>query len=157
MRPFLITTALLLATTTTWAQTTAKSVVTLTAVSQPANVARGGHGVLSITLHVSPGYHINSAKPTEKTLIATTFVGAAPAGVKFGAAQFGPAKSFEIPAANPLSVYMGTTTVRVPFTVAKKAKPGRLTLGGSVNYQACNATACFPPSSTPVHASLSVK
>jgi hypothetical protein len=155
MRSFLITAALLLSSVSAWAQM--PTPVTVSAVAKPAVVKPGGHGTLLITVKVADGYHINSAKPSDKMLIPTTFKGSTAAGIKFGAPQFGTARSLEIPAAKPISVYMGKTTIKVPFTVAKTAKAGAAKVGGKIGYQACNDTACFPPAHTPVSTSITVK
>ena len=133
-------------------------VATVTAAAKPASVSRGGKGVLAITVLVSPQFHINAHKPNDPDLIATTFHAGATPGVTFGAPRFPAARSIKVSYEKlPMLVYQGKTTVLVPFTVAKTAKPGRIALKGDLGYQGCNATSCYPPTSAPVQASVTVK
>ncbi len=44
----------------------------------------------------------------------------------------------------PAAVYEGT--IRIPVTVKVPAKPGQSEMKISLNYQQCNASSCFPPS-----------
>jgi hypothetical protein len=129
-----------------------------TATAQAAPVTHGGHGVLAVTIRVASGYHINAHKPADPDLIPTTWQGHAPAGMTFGAARFPAAKTVHASYEKlPMKVYMGRSVILVPFTVAKTVKPGHITLTGTLNYQGCNATSCFPPTSLPVHALVTVK
>tara|TARA_Y100000588_G_scaffold335143_1_gene375104 strand:+ start:5932 stop:6411 length:480 start_codon:yes stop_codon:yes gene_type:complete len=100
---------------------------------------------LVLTLNIKPGYHINSNQPEEDYLIPTSLNWQSPSL---------PLKSINYPigelvtysfSSEPLSVYSGkvqvVSTFHVPETLQKK--PGALL--GSLLYQACNNTACFPP------------
>lgn len=133
-------------------------VATVTASAQPAAVARGGHGVLTITVAVSPQFHINAHKPNDPDLIPTTWNAGKTPGVTFGAAKFPAAKTIKVSyEKQPMMVYQGRTTILVPFTVAKTAKPGRQAVTGTLGYQGCNATSCYPPAMAPIHAVVTVK
>lgn len=129
-----------------------------TVTAQAAPVAHGGHGMLAVTVRVAPGYHINAHKPADPDLIPTTWQGHAPAGVTFGTARFPVAQTVHASYEKlPMKVYMGRSVVLVPFTVAKAVRPGHITLTGTLNYQGCNATSCFPPASVPIRALVTVK
>jgi len=134
------------------------TVATTRAVVRPATVARGSGGTLLVTLTVSPGFHVNAVKPNDPALIPTVFTGHAPKGILFGPAHYPASKSMRVSYENkPMLVYTGTTAISVPFTVTKTAKSGPVQLLGTVNYQGCNATSCYPPTSASVHASVTVR
>jgi thiol:disulfide interchange protein DsbD len=46
----------------------------------------------------------------------------------------------------PLSVYDGTVTIRLPVSVTSGAAPGARSLAGKLRFQACNDQLCLPPS-----------
>ena len=134
------------------------TVATVTASAQPAGVVRGGKGVLAITVAVAPQFHINAHKPNDPDLIPTTFTANKTAGVTFGAPRFPAARTIKVSyEKQPMMVYQGRSTILVPFTVAKTARPGRLVVGGTLGYQGCNATSCYPPATAPVSAPVTVK
>ncbi|MDR3707027.1 MAG: protein-disulfide reductase DsbD family protein [Capsulimonadaceae bacterium] len=157
---FLAALALLISMTAAFAALPARaaSVAIVSAAVSPATALAGGKGVLTVTFTIASGYHVNANKPGDPYLIGTEFVPAAAIGVTFGKAVYPPVKTLKVSASpKPLLVYAGKNTVKVPFTLAKTVKPGPLALGGSFNYQACNATSCNPPASAKVSASVIVK
>ena len=140
------------------AQMPGGGIVKVDTTVKPAVVKPGGTGVVTLTLVVSPGYHINAPKPSDPDLIPTAFQGTAPAGVTFGTPRFPAPKSISVSyEKQPMLVYTGRTIIQVPFTIAKRVKPGPLSLAGLLNYQGCNSTSCFPPASAVVKAQVSVK
>lgn len=140
------------------AQTPGAKVLTATASVSPKVIARGGRGVLTLTVNVAPRFHINAVKPNDPALIPTAFKAAAPAGVTFGSALFPVARTIKASySSKPMLVYIGRTTISIPFTVSKTAKPGHAAVGGTLGYQGCNETSCFPPASVPVRAVVTVK
>lgn len=133
-------------------------VATVTAAARPATVARGGKGVLLVTVVVSPHFHINAHKPNDPDLIPTAFMGTGAAGIALGAAKYPAPKTIKVSYEKlPMTVYQGRAVIAVPFTVANAAKPGRVTLLGTLGYQGCNETSCYPPASVPVSAVVTVK
>ncbi len=126
--------------------------------ASPATVAPGGHGTLTVTLSMAPGYHINAHAPNDPSLIPTSLT-AASAGAVFGAARYPAAKSIKVSySPKPILVYEGKTTVQVPFTVSKAAKHGKkFAVTGTLSFQGCNQSSCFAPTSLPVHATVGVK
>ncbi len=126
--------------------------------ASPATVVPGGHGTLMVTLTVAPGYHINAHTPNDPSLIPTS-LSATSAGVTFGAARYPASKTIRVSyAPKPILVYEANTTILVPFTVAKAAKPGKkMAILGTLSFQGCNQSSCFAPTSLPVHAAVGVK
>jgi DsbC/DsbD-like thiol-disulfide interchange protein len=107
----------------------------------PGSTARA-----AVIAQIAPEYHINDHHPTLNYLIPTQL-------------KFGPDPSFSIEtvsypkgklekfafAEKGLSVYEGRLVIPTVLRVKSSAAAGDYTLKGQVSYQACNATACFPP------------
>ncbi len=148
----------LLVLTPAQAQYGAPKIATVTATAKPGAVARGGKGILLVTVSVSPQFHINAHQPNDPAYIATVFSGQSSGGVTFGAAKYPAPKAMKLSYANkPLLVYTGRTVIAVPFTVAKTAKPGKTTLAGTLSFQGCDAKSCYPPASAQVRTVVTVK
>ncbi len=144
-------------TLTAQAQSPGKAnVAAVSASVTPAHVGQGGKGVLTVTLAVAPQFHVNAHKTSDPDLIATDFAPMAMAGVTFGAARY-PAPHMLTLDGKPAPVYVGRTTILVPFTLSKTARMGTMPLGGQLTYQGCNAESCFPPKTVAVKASLSIR
>lgn len=131
----------------------ASKVATVSASAKPAALARGGRGILTITVAVAPKFHVNAHAPSDPDLIGTDFHGT---GAAFGAVHYPAASTITI-SRKPTRVYQGRSVITVPFTVPRTAKPGRMTVGGSLTYQGCNETMCYPPTTVPVKAVVTVK
>lgn len=128
-------------------------VATVSASAKPTALARGGRGVLTVTVAVAPHFHINAHAPGNPDLIGTDFTAT---GAAFGAVHY-PAPKIIPVGKKPTRVYQGRSVITVPFTVPKTAKPGRMTVGGSLTYQGCNDTMCYPPTTVPVKAVVIVR
>jgi DsbC/DsbD-like thiol-disulfide interchange protein len=128
--------------------------LTATGKVSPASVKAGGKGVLVVHLTIASGYHINSSKPTQDYLVGTKITVTGAPGVTFGSAQY-PAPTIITEGADKVSAYVGSASVKIPFTVKAGAKSGPVS--GSVFYQACNAQSCFPPTTEKFSATLTVK
>ena len=140
------------------AQFGASKVATAHATVRPAAVPRGGKGVMTVTLSVGAKYHVNANKPNDPAYIATIFTPQPVPGIQFGAARYPAPKLMKVSySPKPLLVYTGLVTISVPFTVTPAAKPGKVPLSGTMNFQGCDAQSCFPPASAPVQAVVSVK
>ncbi len=124
----------------------------------PSSASRPGQTMLRILIQIAPGYHIQANKPAAG-LIATTLSLARQRGIAFGAIRFPAVKRIPsgVPGEGPLPVYVGTAAISVPVEVSKAAAPGRYHIAGTLQFQGCNATACFPPKSQAVGATLTVR
>ncbi len=128
------------------------------AAVQPAAVARGGKGVLTVTLAVKPQYHVNANKPNDPAYIPTVFTPKPAPGIMFGPVHYPAPKLVKVSySPKPLLVYTGQVTMTVPFTVSRAAKPGAATLRGAAAYQGCDAKSCYPPATADVQAAVTVK
>ena len=101
---------------------------------------------LALQAQLPDGYHAQSNKPRDPTLIPTTLKIAAPAGVTVTEVVFPATVESTVPGFNePLAVFEREFTIGVTLTVAKGAHAGDLDLPATLRYQACNATTCFSP------------
>ena len=115
----------------------------VTFAAEPQTVAANRPVTLVLRFHVDPGFHINSHAPKSDMLIPTKIaVEDLPAG-SVSAVDFpqGTPYSFSFEPKNKLDVYTGDFTLVAHLT----AKPGQQTLKAALHYQACDASACYPP------------
>ena len=142
----------------TFAQFGPSKVAAAHASAQPTAVARGGKGVLTVTLAVKPQYHVNANHPNDPAYIPTVFTPKPMPGIVFGAVHYPAPKLVKVSySPRPLLVYTGQATMTVPFVVSKSAAPGRKMLAGSVAFQGCDAKSCYPPATADVQAAVTVK
>jgi hypothetical protein len=104
------------------------------------------------TIHIKPGFHVNSHQPTSPELIPTEMKFSPPedlviAKVKYPAGEL---MSFPFDPTNKLSVYSGAVIVRAVVLPQPKANAGRYTVHGELRYQACDNSSCYPPKRLPV-------
>ncbi|HEU5248930.1 MAG TPA: cytochrome c biogenesis protein CcdA [Thermoanaerobaculia bacterium] len=112
---------------------------------EPHTDARAaGEAALRLVCTLTPGWHVNSHKPSEDYLIATEVKPDPAKGVRFEEARYpdGVLKKFAF-SETPLSVYEGVFTIEVPFRF-DGAVPA---LSGRIEYQACNDKSCLAPTS----------
>jgi len=105
-----------------------------------------GGGVLRLTATIASGWHVNSHRPSEEYLIATTAHLDPIAGVTFGEPVYpaGVPKKFGF-SESPLSVYEGSFAIDVPVLWNAQSPPAAVS--GRVEYQACNDKSCLAPAS----------
>lgn len=120
-------------------------------------VPRGKTVDVALTMNIASGYHVNSHVPSQNYLIATNATladtsGFTPAGSNYPAGQ---TIKFAF-SQDKLSVYSGSATIWLRFQTQTDAPLGEITLPIVLKYQACNETACLPPTklAVPVHVSI---
>ena len=120
-------------------------------------VPRGKTVDVALTMNIAAGYHVNSHVPSQSYLIATNATladtsGFTPAGSSYPAGQ---SIKFAF-SQEKLSVYSVTATLWLRYQAQNDAPLGEITLPIVLKYQACNATACLPPTklAVPVHISI---
>lgn len=120
-------------------------------------VPRGSTFEIGVVVGIMPGFHMNSHKPSEDYLIPTNLTAKLPAGIKEVETNYpeGVSKKLGFDE-KPLSVYTGRFTVRMKFSAAANAPLGKIKLPLTLQYQACNDTACLPPVRIPVTAAIDV-
>jgi len=125
--------------------------VTVDAVSD-LTVKMGQPAPVHFTIHIRPGFHVNSHEPLSPELIRTEMTFSPPeelvvAKVKYPA---GETMSFPFDPTTKLSVYSGNVTVSAVVLPQPKATSGSYTVHGELKYQACDNSSCYPPKKLPV-------
>ena len=101
----------------------------------------------SITLHfrVAPGFHINSHKPREESLVPTSFSIPPASGVLLKQAAYPEGTDYVLPLdpGTTLSVYTGEFAIETRLVAPR----GNHLVEATLHYQACDKSACYPPKS----------
>jgi thiol:disulfide interchange protein len=121
--------------------------------------AAGGSTVhAALRVHLPEGYHTNSNKPRDPSLIPITLTFASPPpGIAITEVVFPEAKDFiQRGAPEPLRVFDGDFTIGVAIAVAPDAPAGTVELSAALRYQACDEVACYIPVRVPATWSLTV-
>ncbi len=105
-----------------------------------------------LSFEVTPGFHINSNKPTSELLVPTVVKLDPPTNISVGGLRYpaGRDMSFPFSPKDKLNVYTGDFTVTTLVTAARNTPSGRFRVHGLLQYQACDDRACYPPSKIPV-------
>ncbi len=139
------------------AQTAPAPLVSVTTAIDREAVVAGESVRIAVILNIAEGMHINSNKPEEDYYIPTQISWEASDGLSFGAPQFPPAikKRFSF-SKEKLSIFEGRVTVIVPVSVSPNIATGAKEIRGTVSYQGCNDTMCFPPEEIPFELTFDV-
>jgi thioredoxin:protein disulfide reductase len=99
-----------------------------------------------LRVKVAPGFHIQSNRPKDPSLIPLTLTVDTPAGVKVEALVFPPAKEFTLKGGDqPLAVFEGAFPIEAKLAIAKDHPAGEISVPARLRYQACDETTCFRP------------
>jgi len=100
----------------------------------------------AVVIDIPSGYHINSSRPLESYLIATSLKVDGPSGVRIGPTLYPRAalRKFKF-SKKPLSVYEGRAVLRFNVTVPANYSGGSIELKAHLRLQSCNDEVCFPP------------
>ncbi|HEY7120851.1 MAG TPA: cytochrome c biogenesis protein CcdA [Tepidisphaeraceae bacterium] len=109
----------------------------------------GQQAAVAIVLDLQRGFHAQSHTPKDPNLIALSVRTDARPLVTLGQPIYPPGHDENYPGLGEVNVYSGRTIVYVPIEIANDAKPGPLTLGGTIRYQVCDDKMCFAPQTTP--------
>jgi hypothetical protein len=153
MRTFLAS-ALLLASAWAFAQEEfgPKGPVVTLAAAPVVTVAQGEAVTVPITFNVAGGYHINSNHPKSDYLIPTTLKVEATTDIIIGKTTYpdGQDMSFAFAPDEKLNVFTGNFRVDVLVRPLRSVQPGKYIVRGTLQYQACDNKACYPPKNLPV-------
>jgi DsbC/DsbD-like thiol-disulfide interchange protein len=118
----------------------------------PVSVRMGHSTPIQITVHVRPGFHINSNKPVTPELIPTQVSFTPPEDLVVAKVQYpaGVLTSFPFDPTTKLSVYSGDVNVKAVVMPQPKAVAGTYTVHAELKYQACDNNACYPPKRMPI-------
>ena len=145
---------LLLATAWTAAQEefALKGPVVTMAPAPLITAAQAKPSTVPLTFQVASGYHINSNHPKSEYLIPTALKIEATTDIVVGKIVYpdGEDKSFAFAPDEKLNVYTGEFKVDVVVHPLRSVQPGKYIVRGSLKYQACDNTACYPPKTLPI-------
>jgi cytochrome c biogenesis DsbD-like protein len=120
-------------------------------------IPRGSTFEIGVVVEIMPGFHMNAHKVSEDYLIPTNLTARPPAGIKEVQTLYPEGTNLKLSFSDkPLSVYTKQFTVRAKFSVAANAALGKMSLPFTLQYQACNDSACLPPVRIPVIAKIDV-
>jgi DsbC/DsbD-like thiol-disulfide interchange protein len=111
----------------------------------------------AVVAQITSGYHINDHKPSLEYLIPTELKLEANPQVTVQDIDYPRGKTIKFSFEDTsLSVYQGTLVIKVRLLIARATPTGVYSLKGKLAYQACNDSACFPPTSVPVEYTVRV-
>ena len=115
-------------------------------------VAAGKSTPVELQFRVTPGYHINSNKPSSELLLPTVLSLKPPTDISVAKLTYpaGEDRSFPFSPGDKLNVYAGDFAVTGLVRAARTAPPGTYRVKGVLKYQACDNRACYPPGQLPV-------
>ncbi|MGA8143713.1 MAG: protein-disulfide reductase DsbD domain-containing protein [Candidatus Acidiferrales bacterium] len=121
-------------------------------------VPRGKTFEIAVVVEIARGFHMNSHKPTDPYLIATTLTPQVPAGFEILDTIYpdGRKEKFTFSPNKPLDVYTGKVTLRLRVSAHADAALGATSIPITLRYQACNDTTCLQPVKIPVDAKFEV-
>ena len=113
---------------------------------------------VKIPVVVKDGYHVNSNKPNEESLIPLKLTWTGTGALEGGTVTYPkPAQEKYEFTEKPLSVYTGAFDLVANFKVAANAQAGPGAATGKLRYQACSNRACYPPKTVDVTISYQVQ
>ena len=115
-------------------------------------IAAGKSTTVELPFRVTPGYHINSNKPTSELLVPTKLSVNPPTNILIAKLTYpaGEDRSFPFSPGDKLNVYTGDFAVTGLVRAARTTPPGTYRVKGLLKYQACDDRACYPPGQLPV-------
>ncbi|MCC6483525.1 MAG: thioredoxin family protein [Armatimonadetes bacterium] len=122
-------------------------VVKLTAKARNKTVAPGDATVVAVRLNVLNGFHIQSNKPSDETLIPTVLEVRAPASVRIKNIVYPTPKqkAFSFSNGKQYPVYEDGDVILVKAEVTPTAPQASTALQMRVSYQGCTDEQCYPP------------
>ena len=118
---------------------------------------RGKPARVSIVIDIPGGYHINSNRPLETYLIATSVKVEPENGLRAGAISYPRPllRTFKF-SKKQLSVYEGQVRLKFNVTVPANYADGSAKVKARVRLQSCNDEVCFPPKNYDVSLKIDV-
>ena len=115
-------------------------------------ITRGKSATVPLEFRVGNGFHINSNTPKSEFLIPTALKMNASTDFMVGKVNYpaGEDLSFPFSPDEKLNVYTGDFKVDVLVRPLKSVQAGKYVFRGSLKYQACDNSACYPPKQLPV-------
>jgi cytochrome c biogenesis DsbD-like protein len=121
-------------------------------------VPRGEEFKVAVVADIASGFHVNSHRPTDEYLIATTLKPELPAGFKLIDTIYpkGKLEKFAFSPEHPLDVYSESVTLVLRLSAKPTAVLGLTEIPMTLRYQACNNSTCLPPVKLPLTAEFNL-
>lgn len=130
-----------------WARAqTSRPVITVTTAPLAGAIRAGETISVRVTVRLPKDVHVQSDKPRDPSVIPTALTFAAPDGIAVERIAY--PKAVELAQsgrAEALTVFGGEFTIDARLTVPTGVPSGKQLLRGTLRYQACTETVCFPP------------
>ena len=111
----------------------------------------------ALTVSLPEGFHVQSNKPRDPSLIATELTVDAPNGVSVKEIVFPAPVDLKLQGADqPLAVFEQRFAIGVQLALAPDVATGSLNVPVRLHYQACNDTTCFAPANATAEWTLNV-
>lgn len=131
-----------------------KKYVTLADTRIEGKASPGARVTATFHFKVMDGYHTQSNTPSEEFFIPTTIKLKTAAGIKVGKISYPKGHEERVDGLDkPLSVYDKEFKIAVPIAISAQAKLPA-TLKGTLNYQACQGSVCYPPQKLQIEVKL---
>jgi thiol:disulfide interchange protein DsbD len=118
-------------------------------------VHAGDKATIAVVVDLAAEYHAQSHTPTEETAIPFVLKPDLNPEVTFGEIQY-PKAEMVTYTLGTVSVFRGHIVTRLPITVKADAKPGPITISGTLRYQTCSDTICKFPEKHPFSVTMDV-
>ena len=150
----LLASALLVLSTFVWAQDDPSPQISSVKMAPAPLVTavQGKSATVPLSFRVASGYHINSNQPKSEFLIPTVLKVEATTDIIIGKTTYpdGQDMSFAFAPDEKLNVYTGDFQVDVLVRPLRSVQPGKYVVRGTLKYQACDNSACYPPRQLPL-------
>jgi hypothetical protein len=113
---------------------------------------QGKPATVPLSFRVASGFHINSNRPKSEFLIPTVLKVEATTDIVIGKTTYpdGQDLSFAFAPDEKLNVYTGDFNLDVLVRPLRSVQPGKYMVRGTLKYQACDNSACYPPKQLPL-------
>jgi DsbC/DsbD-like thiol-disulfide interchange protein len=110
------------------------------------HVHPGEIGVIDLHVTIKEGYHIQAHVVYDEFLVPTTIELADGEAVSALSMKFPPGRKFRLEGSSDyLYVYDESFAITISFKVNKKVRPGKYSVKGKLDYQACDMKTCLRP------------
>lgn len=127
------------------------SVIKVRPAESSYRIKQGAAAQVALVVDIDEGYHLNSNRPGDKNLIATSLKFDRMAGLSTTPVAYPKARmqKFEF-SQKPLSVFEGKVTLKLTARALPTLPAGSHVLKGKLNVQACNNKVCLRPQTVDV-------
>jgi thiol:disulfide interchange protein DsbD len=109
----------------------------------------GQQEIAAVVVEIKPGFHAQSHTPVDQFAVKFEMTLKENPALVLGEPIYPEGKIENYPLLGRLSVYTGRVLLRFPVQAKADGKPGKIQITGSIQYQACDDSVCYPPEELP--------